>query len=156
MLVSRTMEDAEVYRLHADELTAFATSVVGPHDAPDVVSAAVLAAFSSSGWHTVSNPRAYLYRTVYNECLRLSKRNSERAKRERLALVPRDVHLPDVRPDVADAVRALSPQQRAVVVLTYWQDFSIASVAEHLGISDGSVRKHLARARANLREVLND
>lgn len=156
MITSHTMDDAEVYRLHADELTAFATSIVGPHDAPDMVSAAVLAAFSSSGWSRVENRRAYLYRTVYNECLRVTRRRAERTRRERLAARPRDVHLPDFRPDVADAVRALSPQQRAVVVLTYWQDLPIHAVAEYLGVSDGSVRKHLARARAHLREALHD
>jgi len=82
-------------QVHADELTAFATSIVGPHDAPDVVSAAVIAAFSSPGWHRVENQRAYLYRTVYNESLRITRRRSERTKRERLAAQPQDVHLPD-------------------------------------------------------------
>jgi len=150
------MDNAEVYRLHAQELTGFATSIVGPHDAADAVSAAVIAAFSSSGWAKVVNARAYLYRAVYNECLRITRRRSEQPERERRAATRRDVELPDFRPDVADAVRQLSPQQRAVIVLTYWQDWPIAEVAEHLGISDGSVRKHLARARAHLREALDE
>lgn len=145
-----------MYRRYADELTGFATSIVGPHDAADAVSSAVLAAFSSARWSTVDNPRAYLYRTVFNECLRITRRRGERTKRERLAMVSRDVQLPDFQPEIADAVRALSPQQRAVIVLTYWHDLPIAEVAQYLGISDGSVRKHLARARANLRETLND
>lgn len=150
------MDDAEVYRLHAPELTGFATSIVGPHDAADAVSSAVLAAFSSAGWAEVQNRRAYLYRTVYNECLRIVKRRHEQPKREAQAAESGDVELPDFRPEVADAVRELSPQQRAVTVLTYWQDLSIEAVAEHLGISDGSVRKHLARARAHLREALHE
>ena len=50
--------------------------------------------------------------------------------------------------------RKLSPQQRAVVVLTYWQDLTPSAVAELLDVSEGAVRKHLARARKHLRRVL--
>lgn len=34
--------DAEIYRKHADDLTRFATGLVGPGDAADVVAKAVL------------------------------------------------------------------------------------------------------------------
>jgi RNA polymerase sigma-70 factor (ECF subfamily) len=61
---------------------------------------------------------------------------------------------PELRPDVVEAVLALSHQQRACVYLTYWNDFNAGQVAEWLHISEGSVKRHLARARANLRESL--
>lgn len=154
------MDDEATYRDHADELTAFATSILGPDLAADAVSAAVVSAFSSPRWGDVENRRAYLYRAVYNEALRIVQRDRMRSDRERLAgshgdETRSDVELPNLRPDVADAVRELSTQQRAVIVLTYWQDMAIADVADHLGISDGAVRKHLARARTNLRSVLD-
>jgi RNA polymerase sigma factor (sigma-70 family) len=56
---------------------------------------------------------------------------------------------------VREAVGKLSVRQRAVIVLTYWADLDPPTVAERLGISEGSVRRHLARARAHLREVLD-
>lgn len=149
------MDDEATYRDHADELTAFATSILGPDLAADAVSAAVVSAFSSPRWGDVENRRAYLYRAVYNESLRILQRDRMRSDREQLAGPSNDVQLPNLRPDVADAVRELSTQQRAVIVLTYWQDMAIADVADHLGISDGAVRKHLARARTNLRSVLD-
>ena len=49
---------------------------------------------------------------------------------------------------------SLSPQQRAVVYLSYWHDYSPIQVAEMIGVSEGTVRRQLARARARLREVL--
>ena len=156
MLTGSTTRDEALYREHAQELTAFATSLVGPDAAPDAVSAAVVSVFSSAGWDRVAQPRAYLYRAVYNECVRTARRDRTRRERERTAAPRADVELPTLRPEVADAVRALSTQQRAVIVLTYWQDLTIADVADHLGISDGAVRKHLARARANLRSVLDE
>jgi RNA polymerase sigma-70 factor (ECF subfamily) len=67
------------------------------------------------------------------------------------------VHWPyEVDVDVLAAVDRLSVQQRAAVVLTYWEDLSIAEVAHRLRISEGSVKRHLARARSRLRETLDE
>jgi DNA-directed RNA polymerase specialized sigma24 family protein len=46
------------YRRVAGELTRYATALVGPHDAPDVVSDAVLGLFRSRSWPTVTDRRA--------------------------------------------------------------------------------------------------
>jgi len=62
--------------------------------------------------------------------------------------------LPEIMPEVARAVAHLSPQQRAVVFLTYWDDLDTSAVASLLGVSEGTVRKQLARARSQLRKVL--
>jgi RNA polymerase sigma-70 factor (ECF subfamily) len=58
--------------------------------------------------------------------------------------------------DVLAAVDKLSVQQRASVVLTYWEDLTPAEVGSRLGISEGSVKRHLARARARLKELLDE
>jgi RNA polymerase sigma factor (sigma-70 family) len=50
----------------------------------------------------------------------------------------------------------LSVQQRTVVFLAYWCDQSAGDIAGVLGVSEGTVRKQLVRARARLREVLDD
>jgi len=50
----------------------------------------------------------------------------------------------DERDDVVRAVMELSPRQRAVVYLAYWEDMTPASTAAVLGIGEGSVRRHLA------------
>jgi RNA polymerase sigma factor (sigma-70 family) len=63
---------------------------------------------------------------------------------------------PESRPEVWSAVTRLSVRQRAVIVLTYWDDLTPAQVADRLGLAEGSVRRHLARARARLRKVLTD
>ena len=52
--------------------------------------------------------------------------------------------------------KKLSVQQRASVVLTYWEDLAPSQVAGRLGISEGSVKRHLARARSRLKELLDD
>lgn len=60
---------------------------------------------------------------------------------------------PDValRADLVRALTALPRQQRAVVVLTYFEDLPHPRTADVLGISVGTVKSTLARALAKLR-----
>jgi RNA polymerase sigma factor (sigma-70 family) len=62
----------------------------------------------------------------------------------------------EYRPEVLRAVKQLSVRQRAVIVLSYWEQFTPRETAAYLGISEGSVRRHLARARSKLRRLLDD
>lgn len=147
--------DAETYEKHAHELMRFATFLVGPSDAPDIVSAAVLRVLSSGRWSSVEDRRAYLVRAVANEARRQHTSLVRRLRRERAVVAPQFIEPSDHRPEVEAAVRALSARQRAVVFLTYWDDLTPVVVAETLGISEGAVRRHLARARERLRKVLD-
>jgi len=148
--------DEQAYRKHADELIRFATFLVGPADAPDVVSAAVLRTFESSAWVAVRNKRAYLFRAVLNE-VRMAHRGAVRRRGRELRAERADsVDAPEPRPDVLEAVASLSPRQRAVIVLTYWDDLTPEAVADLLDIYEGAVRIHLARGRRRLRKVLNE
>ncbi|MBL7496617.1 SigE family RNA polymerase sigma factor [Frankia sp. CNm7] len=56
------------------------------------------------------------------------------------------------RESLIRALRALSPRQRAVVVLRYVEDLPEADVAATLGCSIGSVRSHASRGLARLRD----
>jgi RNA polymerase sigma factor (sigma-70 family) len=147
--------DGEVYRKYAEELTRFATGLVGPSHAADTVSEAVLKCLGSPRWPGVSERRSYLYRSVYNEAARFHRSTSRRRSREARTATPESVEAPEVRPEVLSAVALLSVRQRAVIVLTYWDDLDPAAIARLLDISDGSVRRHLARGRSRLKEVLD-
>jgi RNA polymerase sigma-70 factor (ECF subfamily) len=57
---------------------------------------------------------------------------------------------------VADAVAALAPGKRLVVVLRYWLDFPIEEIAEVLRIPPGTVASRLNRAHAELRSLLRE
>lgn len=154
--VGETNRDAEIYRSYAPELVRYANSLVGPNDAADVVSAAVLKAFTNRNWSSVENPRAYLYRSVLNEVRSQHRSTMRRLAREIRAPSTTTTELPEVRPDVLEALGALSVRQRAVAYLTYFEDLDEAMVAERLGIGRGSVRRHLGRAREKLREMLDE
>jgi DNA-directed RNA polymerase specialized sigma24 family protein len=55
-----------------------------------------------------------------------------------------------------DALASLPPRARAVVVLRYWADLSVAQVADVLGCSLGNVTSHSADALDKLRAVLGE
>ena len=74
------MTDREIYEKHADELIRFATALVGPGDAPDMLSTAMVNALGSKRWPQLTNHRAYLYRSVLN-ATRSWQRSSGRRRR---------------------------------------------------------------------------
>ena len=55
---------------------------------------------------------------------------------------------------LARAVRQLSPERRAVVVLRYWLDLPPTEIAELLGVPTGTVHSRLARGLDDLRHAL--
>ena len=151
-----TPEDEELYRKHGDRLLWMATALVGPSDADDVFASAIVRAMSASGWADVEHKEAYLHRSVVNEAKRLFERRTNRERRERLWASPDRLYPPEVHLDVQQAVASLSVQQRAVVFLTYWADLPGRDVAALLGVSEGTVRQHLARARRSLRRLIDE
>jgi RNA polymerase sigma-70 factor, ECF subfamily len=150
-------DEVDTYRRHATELIRYATVLVGPDDAPDVVTDAVLAAFGSPQWPAVENRRAYLYRAVLTRSLSHRRSATRRRRRETVVALrtPARVDAPDSAVDAHRALATLSEQQRAVIFLTYWEDQSPAQIAALLAVSEGAVRKQLARARDHLRRILD-
>jgi RNA polymerase sigma-70 factor (sigma-E family) len=57
--------------------------------------------------------------------------------------------------DLQDAVSALPPGQRAVLVLRYYCDLNIDQTAAALGCSTGTVKSQTAKAIATLRSLLD-
>ena len=156
-LVSDTF-DADAYRRLAPRLMALAATLVGPADASDVVSATVTRLIAARSVGRIDDLEAYLTRAIVNEArswMRAGARRSVRDGRWVRSAIARDEHVEGFGdPALTAALHRLSMRQRAVVFLTYWADLTPESVAVELGISEGSVRKHLARARASLRESL--
>jgi RNA polymerase sigma factor (sigma-70 family) len=146
----------EAYRLYAAGLVRFATGLVGPSDAADLVSGALVHCLAGERWASLDNVQAYLYRSVLNEARSVRRSTRRRAAREaRVAAADRHVDAePDV--DVWIAAGRLSLRQRAVTMLTYVDDLTVQEVAARLGLSDGAVRRHLARARDRLRRMLDE
>ena len=55
---------------------------------------------------------------------------------------------------LASALGTLSPKQRAVVVLRFYEDMSTEDTANLLGVTTGTVKRHCHEALARLRRLL--
>lgn len=151
----RIADVAECYEKHADGLLRFAATLVGPVDAEDVVSAAVVGVLNAD-LEQVRDLRAYLYRAVANSAKKHWRTVDRRRRRERLLAGVELQSDTEYSPDLLRSVARLTPQQRAVVHLTYWEDLTPVDVATRLDVGEGTVRRQLARARRRLREVLDE
>ena len=147
---------AEVYLTEAPRLTRLATVLVGPADAHDLVVDTVHRVVNDRNWASIAEPSAYLTRSLVNAANSQKRSAGRRVAREeragRLTIVSTVDTTSSV--DVHRALHRLTPQQRAIAYFVYWEDQTIPQVAIRLDVSQGSVRKQLARAKDRLREVL--
>jgi RNA polymerase sigma-70 factor (ECF subfamily) len=91
----------------------------------------------------------YLYRVAF----RLAA--SELRRAPTVASVPDSASILDPElSELFDALRTLSPGQRAAVFLRYQADLPVAEVARLMGTSSAVVRVHLMRGRRRLAELL--
>ena len=129
--------------------------------AEDAVQSALTTAYLS--WRRVrdaDSPEAYLRRMVLNQLFSWRRRVSWRAEQSR-AEVPDTAgasheDLVVDHDEVWQALAALAPRQRAVVVLRYYEDLSESQIAEALGIRPGTVKSQTSAAMAHLRRALLD
>ena len=104
------------------------------------------------------NVEAYARKIMYHTQVSVWRRR--RVTEVLPAMVPERADGHDVAEDavrrltVERALRALSPRQRAVVVLRYFEDRTEVEAADLLGVSVGTVRTQLDRALARLRQVV--
>lgn len=113
-------------------------------------------------WSKVSradNPVAYARTTLLNTFLshKRLKRSSEVPVLP-TTLVAEQVSTegPDtsVRLDLLQALTTLNPTDRAVLVLRYWEDRSVAQTAQDLGMTETGVRTRARRALERIRPLL--
>lgn len=120
--------------------------------AEDIVQTALLHCWPK--WASIETPEAYVRAAMANAFIAARRR---RWTRERPVALLADVVAPDafgpveVRTAVRSALSALSPRERAVVVLRYYADMSEADTAAALGIAVGSVKRYASDALAKLR-----
>lgn len=60
----------------------------------------------------------------------------------------------DFRTDLQEALRHLTPRERACTVLRFYDDLTAEAIGRELGISEGAVRRYLSDAAVKLRGTL--
>jgi RNA polymerase sigma factor (sigma-70 family) len=137
------------YREHYGALVRVAYLLTGSREgAEDAVHDTFLRC--RSRLDTLEDPRSYLRAAVVNEC---------RSVHRRLRRSPPVPTTAEPRPpaelvELQDALDRLPYAQRAAIVLRYFVDVPDDAIAAALGCRPATVRSHLRRGIANLREAL--
>jgi RNA polymerase sigma-70 factor, ECF subfamily len=94
------------------------------------------------------DPLAWIYRVAFRVAI-----DELRRDRHRATLIDAQTAPPELA-GLVDALRKLSPNQRAAIVLRHVLDLDVDEVAKRMGVATPTVRVHLHRGRARLRELL--
>ncbi len=157
--VEQEFTEFVVRRSHA--LLRVAYALTGDaHAAEDLVQQALAKAFVH--WRRIQGEaEPYVKKIIYHDSA--SRWRSRRSRAETsvpappdLTLVPDGSHDTHLRLILRDALLALPPRQRAVLVLRYLEDLTVEATAEILGCRPGTVASQASRGLAKLREVIGE
>jgi RNA polymerase sigma factor (sigma-70 family) len=149
-----------VYEDHFVELQVLARRLLrDPSGASDLVHEAFVRVYATSRRpETEPELLRYLARTVINLSREQQRRSLFRAglrrRLEQAALNARSSEEAHVDDQILGHIAQLPRRQREVILLRYWMDLTTEETAALLGISDGAVKTHAARARAALQLAL--
>lgn len=99
----------------------------------------------------LDSPGGYLRTAVVNGA---KGELRKREVRRRLSPAPSPASTPASDEYLADALAALSPKRRIVLVLRFYADMADPDIAEHLGVRPATVRSLAARGLADLRKAI--
>jgi RNA polymerase sigma-70 factor (ECF subfamily) len=117
--------------------------------AADVTQEAMLRAWERWEQLVDRQPEAWVLAVAMNLC-RSRWRRLQRELRHlsRAITIPVTPQIRD--PELLNALGRLPRRQREAIVLFYWADLSIDDCAIQMGVSPGTVKQHLSRARDHL------
>lgn len=160
---------ATLYKNFALPLTKFLIKKMGgdQHATEEVFSQTILAAWK--GWHTFESRSTYftwLCRIALNKMADYYRDQvNERSRRVYPTLKTwanvKDQHLTpeekacleELRKNVHECLDLLPPETRQLLYLRYWEEMTIASIADLLGISERAAEGKIYRARVSFREI---
>ena len=141
-------------------LTRYGDLLTGEaHDAEDLVQDALVKVFGRRrAGLQLAVAEAYVRRTMLTLYLDGWRRRGRWAQRRHLAAVADRAEGPEgattTRLDVVTALSGLPRQQRACVVLRFYEDMTVAEIADTLGLAEGSVKRYLSMGTHRLEALL--
>lgn len=156
----------EIYRAHAARLYSLALRMSGSEqDAEDLLQETFLQAYRKiGGFRGDSTLGTWLYRLAVNQCLDYLRSRQARMSRatelfdetEPAEVIQESGTIPAIsRIDLDRAIARLPEGCRAVFVLHDVEGFAHQEVAAMLGISEGTSKSQVHKARLKLRSILS-
>jgi RNA polymerase sigma-70 factor (ECF subfamily) len=145
---TRTVSFTQFVEAHERRLRQSLTAAFGSEIGKEAAAEAL--AYGWEHWDKVvetDNPGGYLYRVGYNLARRMKPRRVQLP-------TPAPETLPWVEPGLPAALASLSERARTVITLLHGFQWSMSEVADHLGVSKGTVQSYSDRALKKLRTKL--
>lgn len=147
-----------IERYQMDVYNASLRILANPADAEDVTQDTFLAAFERMSTYRPGQALSPWLRAIARHRAIDLVRRRARAPEPELPAAPESVEKIALDRIEAERVRAalnrLPSRDRTLLVLRYWEDQSVESVASSLGMTEGAARVALLRARRSLGAVL--
>ncbi|ANH38839.1 RNA polymerase sigma-E factor [Nocardioides dokdonensis FR1436] len=127
-------------------------------EAEDLVQTALTKTYATwSKVRSVDAAPGYARTVLVNTAASWFRKRSWRNERPTEVLPEAGTHTDEaLRPTLLDALTRLAPRQRAVVVLRYYEDMSVAQTAAALDINEGTVKSQTSHALERLRALLGE
>jgi RNA polymerase sigma-70 factor (sigma-E family) len=108
-------------------------------------------------WRRIDDPHAYAKKILLRTFLdHKRRRSSDEVAVEELPEAAAGGDQAELRLTLFEALGRLSPRDRAIVVLRYWEDQSVRTVADLLGLSESNVKIQSMRSLERLRTLLGE
>ncbi len=176
VLAGETERFGEIFNLFHKKVYALAWNITGDYDdAMDVVQECFLRTFRAlSSWRGRAKFSTWLHRIAVNTAIDYIRRQSKHYVRrltptgeeeqddkiQRLAegietkTPATELERKELRQTLMRAIAQLRGRQRKCFLLRYFADLPIKEVAQIVGCGEGTVKRHLFRARKHLRQIL--
>jgi RNA polymerase sigma-70 factor (ECF subfamily) len=138
---------------HLGAVTAYARRR-GSLDADGLAAEVMTIAWRRLADVPTDDPRPWLYATARN--LLLAERRRAARKAVAQLEVAAEPELSELDPQLAGALRSLSPLDREALLLIAWEELTPSEAAKTLGINPTAFRVRLLRARRRLRAKLDE
>lgn len=157
----------QLFKEHYSALHRYAFTIVKDEDnAKDVVQSVFIHLWEKrESLHITSSPKAYLFRSVYNECLNSLKKNEVLRRHQHQAAAHEEKYSDDQQSFLAEEemltrrkidriLDELPPQCREVFVKSRAEQKKYSEIAAELGIAVKTVEAHMSKALKLIRQIV--
>ncbi len=122
-------------------------------DAEDAVCNAIMKAYENFGQlKDIKAFKSWITRIVINEAYMICRKNKNTQSIEEILQEPS--YIVKYYDDTWEIVNSLEEEYKTVLILFYYNDFSINEIAQTLDIAKGTVKSRLNRGRQKVKELI--